>query len=391
MRQQAREIVKRKIAILHIGSPKTGSTSIQQMLSQASSNGQLGSVTYPLWRDHINQIWLTFLYCPHVELPRWLQQKYRTDSPRYRFMRSRLRRFFFFKLRAEQHALLSAENLFIFPHDHVAQLRRDLESCGFTDFRIVLYIREPASQYLSITQQLLKSPLNPRIQDPRTFKYEFLHVVNIWESVFPNNLIVRKFPGDSGQDVTEDFSSLLDELLGVKPTPLAQRMNTSLSAEGMHILLNYRQTFWANNGGWLTADINRLVKSLIQSSNLVPQTRPALKHEVAAAIRANHRDDVQAILERYGIDLGLQHQPQIIAPACQANLQLNDILQSINPDIVEQLLMELLKTEISSKVPRSRFLLRSAKWLYFSIPTKLRTPTLQAWLKKRFREKVRHS
>lgn len=376
-REQVRNHLRFKTVLVHIGSPKAGSTSIQERLARAARSGRLKPVRYPLWGRERNHNRLITLYEPHARLPAYWRQHYPADDLNFRRMRRQFRTFLFADLVAASAAVLSAEQLFFFSSDDVAQFRRDLESLGFTEFHIVLYVRDPAGFYLSATQQRLKSPIEPRIEDPETFSYGFRRAAENWERSFPGRLVVRRAFSEPGEDVTDDFCGLLQDRLGVALPPLSERMNTSLSAEGMKILLDYRQMFWPD--GSITPDIDRLVRFLKESRSVLTQTRPALKDDVAVKIRANHSADAEVILDRYGVDLGLQNLSP--APPSRPVVRLEQILQSVDPGIVERLLLELARTELARPPTRGPIPLQMAAWAYRSIPPHRRPQRLDGWLR----------
>lgn len=176
-----------KTALLHIGTPKTGTTSIQECLAEAQVSGRLSPVCYPLIDGERNHHRLMPLYFPHNEISLHWRRNYPVDDRRFRKMRQHYRQLLFAELNSAQSAIMSSEELSLrFTPRAVTQLRRDLESVGFEEFHIVLYVRDPADYYLSSTQQALKSSAdNPqKIRDPASFKYRFLQAAEIWEEIF---------------------------------------------------------------------------------------------------------------------------------------------------------------------------------------------------------------
>ncbi len=344
-------------------------------------NGALAPVSYPLWQNDRNHRRLTLLYRPHNELGLRWRQAYPSDDWRFRRMIRHYRRFLFAELGAASAAVISSENLSNFSTEHVARLRADLEYLGFTEFHVVLYVRDPANFYLSRTQQRLKTWHEPRIPDPTSFTYKFRRAAQTWERVFPGRLIVRRALDAPGEDVTDDFSGLLENNLDVSLPPLPERMNTTLSAEGMQILMDYRQRFWRDNGGLRTPDVRRLVKLLKASRTRLPQTQPALKDEVAAQIRANHSADAEVMSARYGLDLDLGNPVRTAPPPSRPEYRVQDIVRFVDPDIVRQLLLELARTELGRPLPRRPLPLRMGARVYRYIPNDRRSQRLDDWLR----------
>jgi hypothetical protein len=181
-------------------------------------------------------------------------------------------------------------------------------------------------------------------------------------------------------DISDDFCNLLEGKLGVSLPPLTKRYNTSLSAEAMQILLDYRQSFWLDNGCFLTSDTLRLVRFLEASRNAPPQTRPVLKDEIAARIRANHAADAKVILERYGVDLGLRDRGPTAALRSRETYRVSDIVQSVDADIVQQILLRLARAELARPHPERSQPLEIAARLYRSVPPHYRPQRLKGWL-----------
>jgi hypothetical protein len=369
-----------KTALLHIGTPKTGTTSIQRWLAHAQEEGSLAPVSYPLWGDDHNHQRLMVLYKPYEDLSPAMRHSYSPGGRRYMRMRQRYREFLFSELRTASAAVLSAESA----SDRltpplIARLREDLESVGFRECHIVLYVRDPADFFLSRAQQELKMAVRSFDMDPATFRYDFLGIATTWEHAFPGRLIVRKFPTDPGHSIIDDFAAVMQQCLGVTPPQVPLRMNTTYSAEAMQILQDYRETFWPDTE-FLTPDTARLIYFLGQSRQDVSQTKPVLKNEVAEQIRANHKADAELLHSRYGVDLGLRNCTPTPAVPRGEPYRVDEILESIDPEIVRQLLLRLASIELGRKRSRP---MRVAARAYHRIPAAYRPVRAAAWARSR--------
>ena len=89
-----------KTALIHIGTAKTGTTSIQRCLAQAQANGNLGPICYPLWKNDVNQQRLALIYPPGEIWSAWMRQFLPTRNRRFRRMRDQYRQFLFGSVRA---------------------------------------------------------------------------------------------------------------------------------------------------------------------------------------------------------------------------------------------------------------------------------------------------
>jgi len=250
---------------------------------------------------------------------------------------------------------------------------------GFEEFHVVLYVRDPADYYLSRVQQLLKGPsATPFIEDTESFKYDFRGMAETWEQVFPGRLIVRNFPKDPHHDVIDDFAALLEEHLGVALTRVPTRENTSVSAEGMQILQDYRGTFCPDHRV-LTSDAARLIEFLERSVQDLPQTKPLLKEELAARIRANHKADADEIYARYGVDLDFRSVDSAVKtlPSC-SSYRVEDIVESVDPEIVHRLLLRLARTELDGNTVRRSLVRVATKAYRRGIPRHIGPAALEA-------------
>lgn len=393
--------IREKTVLLHIGTPKTGSTSIQRCLAGAHADRSLAPLCYPLWRDdlfHHNR--LTMLYRPHQELYGWVRQEFPSDDTDFRRERRKYRRFFFGELGSARGAVISAEDLCGLALPHVAQLRADLESVGYRRFHVVLYVRDPADFYLSRTQQVLNYPTGepnsllsrekfgaeltattPQfLIEPNSFVYDFRRAAETWEHVFPGCLIVRAFPSGPHDDVVADFAELLEKVMGVSMSRQRLRENSTLSAEAMQIVQDYRDAFWPDSH-LRTADVQRLVNFLASSVEDVPQTKPVLKEALAQQIRANHSEDAEWLLSRYGVDLGIQNLTSAAATPGARRYRVDEIVQSVDPKIVHELLLRLVRSELGRPTSTRSLPMRAAASVYQTIPLERRPQRLVSGLR----------
>ena len=118
--------------------------------------------------------------------------------------------------------------------------------------------------------------------------------------------------------------------MGVSMSRQRLRENSTLSAEVMQIVQDYRDAFWPDSH-LRTADVQRLVSFLASSVEDVPQTKPVLKEALAQQIRANHSEDAEWLLSRYGVDLGIQNPTSAAATPGARRYRVDEIVQSVDP------------------------------------------------------------
>lgn len=340
-----------KSVIVHIGTHKTGSTSIQGALAKAHNSGSIRPACYPVAMGRLNHKLLASKYLPSELIPAHWPAWLSAGDTRTKNLLTRYERLVFEALRSAECAVLSAENMSYYPTEGVQQLRRDLETAGYRNFHIVLYIRDPAEFYLSQTQQFLKSLAE--VPNPKLFRYRFAETAATWESVFPGRVIVRHYRCSAEHDVVQDFSGLLRAHLGVSLPATSPRLNTTISAEGMEILDRYRPIYWQGKCAADGPNTGRLV-GYLQSAQVVRQTRPTLRPVIADMIRANHKVDAELINSRYGIDLGLQDANFDGTTDDPDTYRVADILQYVDPDVVTHLLVWLVKAGLGGGNERTK-------------------------------------
>lgn len=312
-----------------------------------------------------------------------MRQNYGPGGRNYSRMLKQYREFLFAELRASSGAVISAESLCgLFSAGLAARLREDLESLGFLEFHVVIYIRDPADFFLSSSQQSLRMTTRlPFVGDPASFRYDFLRMTETWEQAFPGRLIVRKFPIGSNVDIIDDFAAVLQRCLGVAPPRVPLNVNATVSAEAMQILQDYRHDFSPDDGGNLTPDAARLVSFLSGSAQLLTQTKPVLRKDIAEQIRANHKADAEVIYSRYGVDLSLQNcGPPATLPRDRP-YRVDEIVESVDPAIMYRLLLLFARHELCRPLAKRSPALRAASRAYRKIHPAYRPDRLAGWLR----------
>jgi len=223
--------------ILHMGTPKTGSTSLQSGLGELKRHLRQDGFHYPdppAEFDDSHHVLIALL-----ELPDYLARRKKSQSRPFAD-NLRLAKRFLADARKDAEAagchtiVLSSELIFPKGGDEVFTLQRHLREIS-TDIEPVVYIREPASWYKSSLQQEAKTlhflaPKNHRrIRRP----------LELIEEAFGRKPTVRAFDREqlTGGDILHDFHS---DVLGLKPPASGlprKRDNQALSAEATRALL----------------------------------------------------------------------------------------------------------------------------------------------------------
>jgi hypothetical protein len=290
--------------ILHIGMPKTGSTTLQRTFSANAELLEGLGICYP--------VGLSSSPCNHRILA------YYVMSPRSypRHMRAFMNESISLDLIEElsnkinssivksasiSTIVLSAEALY-------SQIRWYKKNQYFTfidslasDLCISAYLRSPAKAYLSLCQQKLKasrflSPLSP---------VRYRKVIQSYQNTFPSaglSIVPFERRSLSGHDIVVDFCERFLSETRLKHSFLKRSgdSNVSLSAESMAIAMLYRRAFFPDHDDVHTSGSKKLFNLLRRTDLIVNASRPSLRHEVQRKIEALAGNDLLWLRRRHG-------------------------------------------------------------------------------------------
>ncbi len=326
--------------ILHIGDAKCGSSSIQASLYQARETLLSRGVLYhpaSTANGHFSYITL-------------LNGKTRGDNADQEAM-ARANIAATREMIAEhrpEYLIVSGESLFSVVPDLVMGLLTEITGTP-APVHVVAFLRHPVDFYLSGVQQGLKasheftSPLDFIRDTPGTFRR--------W-SAFPgcDSVTARLFDRSrlTGGSVVTEFNAILRSIIGpdLPELPDANK-NTSLSAEQMVVLQQYRRDFLADRKGQFVSQSNWIVsffEELNQTGSLVG-TQPTLTDGVRACIASRNARFTKGLDDMFP-DLGMAELRSIPPVEWEAQAagwtgDIANILAGHDPEIV-QALMALL-------------------------------------------------
>lgn len=248
-------------------------------------------------------------------------------------------------IQSHSQILISAEYLAGFNEEEALRLATDFANHGVTRARVLMYVREPSSLYLSMVQQRLKSAHH--FKRPSQFRYPFIRTLDVWSSVY-DDIVVRPYVRDRlvDQDVVRDF---LAEAARFFEQPIDQKSvkevstNTSLSAEAMLVLERYRKLFHRDQDNVPKPDSNKLLALLEALADVIPQNRPKLVAGAARVIHERHAGQLDALRTRFGVDLDPGEGFGTAAWTDDASTTLEDILEVVDTDIVTDLMHHCLQ------------------------------------------------
>ena len=360
--------------LLHIGSPKAGSSAIQASLLAAAEalEQQHGLVVCPP-NPYGRPLPSGFLAACHLapeQLPRYLAVRYRRDPRQFardvqayeqvlrdvlRLRRSLAQRRWsrpILRMRREllpnpaRSAVLSSEYLWRYPLDAIQRLRQQFERLGVREFRIIAYVREPVSAYGSFLQQWLRLSDDLERYNPFQWRYRMRENLEAWAEVFgAESLVVRPFRRDqlTGGSVVRDFYAQGSAWLGREldgPEPSA--VNESLTIEALTLLQRLLATIPAEQRlelPWVQR-MGRFRRRLRQASETLPCRPVQLQSWVRRQVWERHSQDLAWLQSSYGV----QFDPPAVAdlaadlPSHQTGFRLEDLLiPPPDPQLVEDL------------------------------------------------------
>ncbi|WP_300319023.1 hypothetical protein [Idiomarina sp.] len=301
-----------KKLLLHIGTGKTGSTTIQEAMAMLRDNGDLQGLSYPKIANNKHHNRLCTLVMPHERIRRDIKTKYPEENGIYKEFVERVESLFYESANESDNLVLSGEFFCGYTPDEIKKFKELLIGLGFSDIKVLLYFRDPCSLYLSQIQQRIKA--SSRFSNPYKYQFDYPGLYKRWRDEF-EDVTVRHFDRSVliGNDVVDDFLSVTNDYFGTslrKPANL-KPTNESLTVAGMLVQHDYRKTFYGDADNVMHPDSNRLVKQINRAEKeLGYSNKPALRPELKRQIRANNENGVKWVRETLGIDLGLSEKSE---------------------------------------------------------------------------------
>ena len=289
---------------LHIGTGKTGTSSIQKFLAANRERLLAAGHLYPRTPGKFRHVRVSLSMKTDQQLAgdfAWHRQKY-SDPERMRRTFSRL-------LQREieesgtDRLLLSDEGLYGAPDDAILRLRQYTDHLA-RDVRVVVYLRRQDDHLLSRYQQVVKVGQTQRLTEwaagDMTRTYDYRTRLDFWErAMAPSTLVVRpfqrtRFPGGS---LLRDFFDACDIHVPIDDLEPTRDQNESLDADSVEFLrlwnLYQQQTL-----GLLEAAIdNREVLAGLRTVSSGPKL--TLRAPLLRDFMARWEESNRAVAQRY--------------------------------------------------------------------------------------------
>jgi len=351
--------------VLHIGGSKAGSTSVQGALcrhQQFLRRKGISIINKKVKASDGGRVRIGFrslFYAVHGGgCPRGDRARFSAKEEYRKYQKSQavaLKSFLATQARKSRHIIISDEYLLGLDYATVNGLAEFLRISGYDDVHVIVYFREPASLYVSLTQQRLKADY--RIPDPYTWHFPYVDFLVPWTRVFPDRVAVRAFDrtallnGSVVSDFAAYFASVLNlQFQDVEGIDCGEEANQSISAEGMALLHRFQTAFHHHDPGRFTPDGRRFISALMSASKKLGLERPQLRHEIRDVIVARHKAELMAISENHGVrfstlDYGeLMNKIPSLPPKSwpQDRLSVHDLLENLDRDTGERLQLQCL-------------------------------------------------
>lgn len=270
---------------LHIGSYKTGTTSIQNALAINRKILAKQGFMYP-GRDVNHHKFIFSCHPSGDDIPRQFRG---LNQMKLKQIISA----FFKGLEKDfscnyDNYIISTEYLFIYEKTLVAQTINYLKRF-FSDIEVVVFVRNPADYYVSSQQQKIKA--RSYIDSPTSFRYDFKKVIETWKSFFPVQVLKHERGVDSLEVLCNAVGIDLSNFESAE-----KRINTSLTIEQMLLLEKIQSRLYRSNEDRFKNHLGVLHQ--IKRSGL---HKPELKRDVQKLIDKNHHEDRLWLKEEFGI------------------------------------------------------------------------------------------
>lgn len=272
---------------LHIGSPKTGTTSIQNTFFHNRS--RLNDLGFHFPGSHANHHF-SFLFTKAVyeDWPRQFKSIKKGE------LKSTFEQYFQHLAQdingsQKDRHIISTEYLFI---DNVKYIENYLSFLNtfYNEIKVCLFLRNPIDYFRSAQQQMIKA--RSYLTNPEKWILNFKSVIGVWSNFAEIDVIEYKTGLDSCELFCNwagiDYSNL---------KPLKQQSNTSLSVEQMLLLEKIQSQLYTNHEDRFKGHLEVLHQ--IKSTDL---HNPRLKEEIRTKIYQNHIQDLFWLKENHNIN-----------------------------------------------------------------------------------------
>lgn len=325
--------------ILHIGSPKTGTTTLQNSLYGNHDQLIKNKVLYPRLKNRKNHNSLSLLYRNNPPTREFMQnglktpEEYKTEADNiFNTIKRKI------DIHSPNYVVLSGEYFFFkLNEDQIADLQNRL-SAIFDEIKVVCYLRDPVDYYSSFSLQVLKASYELRGPFSPTYK----EILSSYSTGF--DIDARRFNRKSliGADIVSDFiDTYIPALNGIIQS---SRSNETISANSLALISQYRKTFHTDENDIFNPQSQKLYQifqKIEKEADLYE--KPQLHSWVKDYIYSQFIDDNTYLHQNHGINFMDGITINETTPKVPSKRYSIEELYEINEDTKNKLILEMLK------------------------------------------------
>lgn len=292
--------------IVHIGRPKTGSTTLQRSLASSYKFLIKKRVLYPVVKNYgFNHRFLGPIITGSTSIFRTYRNIYAQDQSRFerdhvQFLRRMDKQIYKYK---PDTVILSGESLGRPDTSYFAQNLNEILKKWSTDIDIVLYVRDPGQLYLSSVQQTIKS--SSTFTHPDNFKANNKTIIKNYERVFPGKVWVIPFEFSKFKNsciVTDFYDKFIPHVTLESEDLRFTKENISASPEVTYCIQNFRKINYSQADNVFNKQTNYLyflLNNLFQEHFGIKKAK--LYDHIYNKIILNNKDDIIWLHNYYNI------------------------------------------------------------------------------------------
>lgn len=290
-----------KKIILHVGSGKAGSTSIQQALLHGRLKNK-AQYTYPVIPNSPGNQIIRWAFCVPGSVPQTIRHKYSNiDRGGVQDFQKTIRSLFEEQCDGASTVIVSSEFLFQTSEDEAMSLGIFLRQLGFIEIHVMMYLRDPAKYYISSAQQAMKKQY--KIPLPSNFRYDMLGAIDRWSKIMPTSITIREFNMQSlhDGDVVKDFEMYLLSLGVDAKLNIDRPFNESMTSEVTQAIQDCHFHLSENLvNDQVRSEKMRKIRKLIRFGT-AGGTKPKLKPEIERYIYNRFLLELRDLHSKYGV------------------------------------------------------------------------------------------
>ena len=267
---------KFKKAIIHIGTEKTGTSSIQQFLHDNQKQLKEEGIYYPRAMSKISGSQWAFVAAVHqqpwtIDAGRAFQLTNRRDSDLFRETFATKLSEEFAALKSPETLLISSEHLFGRLHLRICVARlKELLDPFVESYEVLTYYRRQDRVAVSLLSTRIKSGQSnlggvlPEPDSAQFKNFNYFKKCMLWASVFGEDAMNARLYDNALQNshtIVGDFCEAVG--IGINGKVIPKHLNPSLTREGMHFLSTLNKVFPKSQDGKIDHERVSLVQDVV--------------------------------------------------------------------------------------------------------------------------------